>query len=240
MNPQSNKLVPILIVILIAGAFYVGNLSAKVSYLEKGIGSGNNNGGQVAGAVNPPAAQPTVSPEVSDEVFGKMVEGGHVIGNPKAKVAIVEFSDFQCPFCKRFVDDALVQLKKEYIDTGKAKLVFRHLPLTAIHPFAMGAALASECAGEQGKFEAYHDKLFTNQNALSVEDLKKYAGELGLNSGQFGQCLDGKKYQAKVDADMQLATENGVGGTPGFYVDGKLVSGAQPFSAFKPIIDAAL
>ncbi len=230
-----------MVLLLIGAAFFIGNLSARVSYLERsGAVRGDTTANQnLPAGQNQPAAAPAPA-EIDKETFKKLAEGEHVIGKKNAKVAIVEFSDFQCPFCKSFFDATFSQIKKDYIDTGKVKLVYRQFPLTAIHPYAMGAALAAECASEQGKFEAYHDKLFANQTSLTTEDLKNYASQVGLNTGKFNSCLDSQKYKDKVDADTKLGTDNGINGTPGFFVNGKLVSGAQPYENFKMLLDEAL
>lgn len=237
---DTTKLLMIVIAVLVGGAFYIGKLSAKVELLEKGVGTqiAGTQQGTDTGAQAAPQPPP---PEITTEKFDEIVKAGrHVFGNQNANVTIVEFSDFQCPFCKRFIDDAYQQIKKEYIDTGKVKLIYMHYPLTAIHPDAMNAALASECASEQGKFQEYHDTLFANQLALSKDNLKKYAADLGLNAGRFNGCLDDSKYKDVVDKEMALGTSNGIGGTPGFYINGKLVSGAQPFDNFKTVIEGAL
>lgn len=170
----------------------------------------------------------------------------HVLGNPKAKVTIVEFSDFQCPFCRSFWEGAYVQIKTQYIDTGKAKLVFKHFPL-AFHSMAVPSALATECASEQGKFWEMHDKLFQEQAKLGENtvaytntNLKKWAAQLGLNAGQFNSCLDADKYGTRITSDQDYGTTVGVGGTPTFFVNGNRIVGAQPFAAFKALIEEEL
>src|SRR3989344_694364 len=161
-------------------------------------------------------------------------------GQADAPVTIIEFSDFQCPFCKKFYTDSLPQLREKYIQTGKVKLVFRDFPLSNIHPDAQKAAEAAECAGEQGKYFAMHDKIFENQQELKVADLKKYAASLGLNTQTFNDCLDSGKMKDVVANDFAQGTQYGVSGTPAFYINGKLLSGAQPFSAFEKIIEEEL
>jgi len=239
---DTTRVVQMMILLLVGGAFYLGNLSAKVNYLEKNQGTAaNSNGTQVAGTNNnpPPAAAPPT--EISQETFKQIVDAGrHVMGNKNAPVTIVEFSDFQCPFCKRFYDDSLVQMRKDYIDTGKVKLVFMQFPLSQIHPDAMNAAIASECAAEQGKFEAYHDMLFANQLALSKDSLKQYAANLKLNTSKFNSCLDEGRYKDLIDKETALGQTNGINGTPGFFVNGKLISGAMPYENFKTMIEEAL
>ena len=135
--------------------------------------------------------------------------------------------------------DTLPLIEKEYIDTGKVKLVYMHFPL-GFHPNAQKAAEASECAGEQGKFWEMHDKIFENQAIMSVSNYKIWAKSFGLNSEEFDFCLDDGKYEDKVQEQLAYGSSLGVTGTPGFFINGKPLSGAQPFSAFKQIIEAEL
>ncbi len=162
-----------------------------------------------------------------------------VLGNARAPVTIIEFSDFQCPFCGKFFKDTLPPLKQEYITTGKVKLVYRDFPLD-IHPEAQPAALAAECAHEQNKYWEYHDQLFKNQDSLSTSNYKKWAQQLGLNSALFNNCFDTKKYQQEIRKDMADGSKYGVTGTPAFFINGKMINGAQPFAVFKAEIDQAL
>ncbi|MBI1969641.1 DsbA family protein [Candidatus Woesearchaeota archaeon] len=161
-------------------------------------------------------------------------------GDKSAPVTMIEFSDFQCPFCGRFWSQTLPQIEQEYIKTGKVKFVYRDFPLDAIHPNARPAAEAAECADEQGKFWEFHDKIFQNQQQLSVENYKKWAAELGLNAEKFNGCVDSKKYAEEVSKDLADATAAGGTGTPYFLINGKPLTGAQPFAAFKAAIDAEL
>ncbi|WP_375765640.1 thioredoxin domain-containing protein [Archangium gephyra] len=154
-------------------------------------------------------------------------------GPKDAKVTIVEWSDFECPFCSR-VGPTLKQIKETY---GKdVRVVFRHQPLS-FHPNAKPAAEAAMAAHEQGKFWEYHDKLFANQKALDRANLEKYAQELGLNMGQFKAALDSGKFRAKVEADASAGAAVGANGTPAFFINGREFVGAQPFENFKKIID---
>ena len=162
-----------------------------------------------------------------------------VLGSKSAKVTIVEFSDYECPFCGRHFEQTYPQLKKDYIDTGKVKLVFKDFPL-GFHAQAQKAAEAARCAGEQEKYWEMHDKLFSNQESLSVENEKKWAKDLGLNSGKFDSCLDSGKYAKDIQADSSYGQSIGVSGTPSFFVNGKQLVGAQPYSAFQAAIDAEL
>lgn len=170
----------------------------------------------------------------------------HILGNKDAKVTIVEFSDFQCPFCRSFFEAAHQQIKKEYLDTGKARLIFRHFPL-GFHAGAKPAAMGSECAADQGKFWEFHDKIFQEQAKsgqgtvqFTTTDIKRWAANLKLNTKQFNECLDSSKYSKRVDDDTAYGASINVSGTPSFFVNGKRLVGAQPFAAFKAIIDEAL
>jgi len=157
-------------------------------------------------------------------------------GPEKAPVQIVEFSDFQCPFCARAIG-TIKQVQQTYGD--KVRLVFRDFPLS-IHQNAQSAAEAANCANEQGKFWEYHDKLFANQHALGGDQLKQYAKDLGMDSAKFDACFDSSKYDADVQQDMSEGSDLGVSGTPAFFINGRFVSGAQPFEVFKNIIDEEL
>ncbi len=176
-----------------------------------------------------------------DNVVQVSVDDDAVKGDPNAPVTIVEFSDYQCPFCGRHFRETLPQIISQYVDTGKVKIVFRDFPL-GFHEKAEKAAEAAECAGEFGdaKYWEMHDKLYNNQDALDVDDLKSYAVELGLDATQFNDCLDSDKMADEVQADIDEGSSYGVSGTPAFFINGILVSGAQPFSEFEKIIDAEL
>lgn len=241
---RGNKIVPVLVVLLIVASFFIGSLYTKVSFLEKNGGSAAANAGAVAGAAQPPAdAGPPEGTPVDVDV-----KDAPMLGNKDAKVAIVEFTDYQCPFCGQLFTNAFPQIKKDYIDTGKVAYFVRDFPLFQIHPQAQKAGEAASCAKDQNKFWEYHDKLFANQSALQLADLKKYAVDLGLNAGTFDSCLDSGKHAEKVKADMALGEKAGVRGTPasfvgtlkGTTVNGVQISGAVPFESFKAAIDAKL
>lgn len=170
------------------------------------------------------------------------IENEPMLGEPNAPITIVEFSDYECPFCKRFYDEAYQQIKQEYIDTGKAKLVFKDFALS-FHQMAKPAAAAANCVFEQLGDEKYfemHDKIFENQNSLSEANLKTWALELGVDETQYDSCIVDPEILSEIDEDLAEGSANGVSGTPSFFIDGELLVGAQPFSAFKNIIDAKL
>ena len=158
-------------------------------------------------------------------------------GKADAPVTVIEFSDFQCPFCLR-VMPTLKQLRAKYGD--KMRLVWKDFPLTQIHPQAFVAAQAGNCAREQGKFWEYHDKLFANQSALQAESLKKYAADAGLDTGKFNQCLDSSKYEARVEEELTAGNHLGISSTPTLYVNGRMINGAQPIEVFESVIDEEL
>jgi len=175
-----------------------------------------------------------------------------VEGNKNAPLTIVEFSDFQCPFCGAFYSQTLPQIQKDYIDSGKVKLVYRDFPLGNIHQNAMAASLAAQCANEQGKFWDYHNTLFSSQrdwatlsSINATNAFKQFAVDLKLDSNNFNSCIDSAKYQDKISKNFQDGTTYGVSGTPTFFIgddkNGYIpLVGAQPYSVFKQSIDAQL
>lgn len=163
-------------------------------------------------------------------------EEQHIAGNKNAKIKLVEYSDFECPFCERAYP-TFKQLIAEYGD--KISIEYKHYPL-GFHKNAQKAAEASECAGEQGKFWQFHDKIFENQKSLSPSALKQWAGDIKLNTAKFNSCLDSGKYAAKVNAHFTEGQSKGVNGTPTTYINGEEVVGAQPYEAFKAVIDKLL
>jgi protein-disulfide isomerase len=160
-----------------------------------------------------------------------------VRGNPKAKVMIVEFSDFQCPYCGQ-VENTLKSVLAKH--EGTVALAFRDMPITQIHPFAQGAAEAARCAGEQGKFWEYHDLLFGDQNGLDRNGLVAKAAKLQLDAKQFDSCLTAEKYKVQIQQDNQEGMRVGVSGTPGFFINGVFMSGAQPEAVFEKAIEEQL
>ncbi|GBE55493.1 disulfide bond formation protein D precursor [archaeon BMS3Bbin15] len=158
------------------------------------------------------------------------------IGPKNASVVIIEFSDYQCPFCKRFYEQTQSKILKAY--GNKIKFVFRDFP---IHPLSTNASLAADCAGEQNKYFKYHNLLFANVNEWSkTGNFSKYAEELDLNMTEFNSCFTSQEYINKVKQDKQAGIKAGVRGTPTFFINGILLSGNQPYSAFKTIIDSEL
>lgn len=159
------------------------------------------------------------------------------LGPSSAPITIVEFSDFQCPFCQRAAP-TLKQIRSKYGD--KVRIVWKDFPLTQIHPQAFKAAEAGRCAEEQGKFWEFHDQMFGNQAALQPDSLKKYASDMGLDAAKFNACLDSSKYAERVRDGVAAGTRLGVNSTPTLYINGRMLTGAQPFETFAAIIDEEL
>ena len=165
---------------------------------------------------------------------------GNVLGSPDAPVTIVEYSDFQCPFCARAALDIVPQIEEDYLATGKAKLVFKHFAFEGEE--SIRAAQAAECAAEQNAFWHYHDMLFLNQSrvAFTTENLKAFARELGLDAASFNVCLDSEKHAEKVAADRAEGQRRGVNSTPTFYVGQTQIVGAEPYDTFRAAIEDQL
>ena len=181
------------------------------------------------------ASQP-LSVEETLAALGK----GPALGSASAPVSIVEFADFQCSFCRKFWADTLPKLKESYVKQGQVRIIYRHFAI--LGKFSEQAAMAADCAGEQEKFWEYHDKLFGNQGGLAFTQskLQQYAGELGLKAANFKRCLTTEKYRKKVEGETAVAASLGARGTPTFFVNGRLMVGAQPFDVFQTIIEERL
>ena len=164
------------------------------------------------------------------------VAGSAARGPAAAPIELIEFSDFQCPYCLRAYP-TVNQVLSTYGD--KIRFVYRHYPLPS-HPNARPAAEASECAAEQDKFWQYYEKLFADQTQLSDAALKQSASAVGMDMARFNACVDSHKYKDRVETDIKEGNDAGVSGTPAFFINGRLITGAQPFEAFKRIIDEEL
>jgi len=162
---------------------------------------------------------------------------GFAQGEKNAPVTIIEFSDFQCPFCKAVVP-TVHQIMKQY--SGKVRWIFRDFPIASLHPLAPKAHEAARCAAEQGKFWEYHDALFQRSPQLTVPELKQYARDMKLNGEAFDRCLDSGKHQAAIAADIEEGQRLGVNGTPAFFINGRSLVGSQPAAAFQQLIDSEL
>ncbi|MDT5122003.1 MAG: hypothetical protein QOC96_1485 [Acidobacteriota bacterium] len=173
------------------------------------------------------------------------------MGNKAARVAIIEFSDFQCSYCLSYVMQTLPQIEKDYIKTGKVKYFFRNLPLTSGHPNAFRAAEAAHCAAEQGKFWEAHARFFANQNKLNPNDWPQHAQALSLDTEKFNQCLASGKYDDEINNEIDDAQRVGINGTPAFLIGviapdsskitvSKILMGAEPYDSFKKALDELL
>lgn len=250
---SGNKMPVILTGLLLVASFLIGSLWTKVQYLEKG-GVGVQGTTTTAGTNQQAAPQAVPTEDLTPKQVS--VDDDPVLGDANAPVTLIEFSDYECPFCKRHFDDSYAQLKKEYIDTGKVKLVFRDLPLPFHEPMATTEAVAANCARSQGDDATYfkfHDEIFkrttSNGNGLTKEKIYAISDDLGLDTAALTTCIDDTKNADEVKKDLADANTVGASGTPTFFIgkstsDGvitgtKLV-GAQPFSAFKAEIDKNL
>jgi protein-disulfide isomerase len=184
-----------------------------------------------------PVVEAPVTPQSQYVRYDVASEGFPSIGPEDAPITIIEFSDYQCPYCKRWHDQVYQPLLNAY--PGKIKLVYRHLPLTSIHPDAFPAAEAAMCAGDQNAYWPYHDKLFGG-NSLGADLYVQYAQDLGLDMTAFETCIADRKFQEAVQADMDFALNLGATSTPTFFVNGLAIVGAQPLSIFEQIIDKEL
>ena len=237
---------------MICGTVILAALIISGTILYNNSKSSDNN--NIAGNGNVPNQQQQQQPTGPVKVS---VDDDPVLGDKNAPLTMIEFSDYECPFCKRHFTDVYPQLKKDYIDTGKLKLVFRDFIAVPTHnPLATSQAMGASCAKEQGgdsMYFKYHDEIFkrtiSNGNGMAVSQLGVIAKDLGLNVPTFQSCLDSNKYKAEVEKDIADASKAGVNGTPSFFVgksnssgtiDGTIIVGAQPFSAFKVIIDEML
>jgi len=244
--PAKLNLTHLMVAALVVMSFLLGSLYTKVQYLEK-----NN----VQSAASAPQAAAPQAPQQPSGPIEVSVDDDAVLGDENAPITMIEFVDYECPFCKRFADETFPQIKSEYIDTGKVKLVMRDLPLS-FHQNAHAESQAAECAREQGgdtTYFKYHDEIFkrtiSNGTGLALDQLSVIANDIGLNGSTLQSCLDSEKYKAEVDKDLADASAYGATGTPSFFIgkssssdkfSGTILVGAQPFAVFKTIIDEQL
>lgn len=201
----------------------------------------------VSQASPPPPPSPNPNPPVAGETtVAVSADDDAFLGKENAPIVVIEFSDFQCPFCRKMWRDTLPQLKKEYIDTGKVKFVYRDFPLD-FHPGAMPAAQGADCAREEGQFWEMHDKIFGEQDKqgtgtiqFGIKEVKQWAAAIGLDTKKFNQCLDSGKYDGEVKDDLKDGQAAGVTGTPNTFVNGRKLNGALPYESFKSLIEEEL
>jgi protein-disulfide isomerase len=231
MENETGKKDHVLAISIVIAALVIGG-----SFI---YGSGARTGsGSLARTDTTIPRQPTThNPTADDDV---------ILGDPNAPITLIEFGDYQCPYCKKMFDETEKRIRDAYIATGKVKMVYRDFPLDSIHPYARVAAEAAECARDEGKYWAYHDELYARQSKIPELDFVALAEKVGLNESAFRACIEAKKYTAEVEKDYQDGIASGITGTPATFVlgrDGKVakfIEGAQPYEIFKAAIDAAL
>jgi len=186
-------------------------------------------------------AGPTVGAEVS-------LRGAQFKGDSKAPVMVVEFSDFQCPFCARYAATTYVDIVRDYVDTGRVRYAFMNFPIDSLHPVAFAQHMAAACATDQGRFWEMHDRLFANPRVADADGLLQNAAAVGLDIGTFRACLASERHADEIRQAMRVGSAIGVNGTPTFLIGtvgpydkfkvARLIAGAKPFSAFKEAIDS--
>ena len=216
--------------ILIAGLMVSGSIIYLVGSKNIPVGAGG--------------AAPTPSPAAGGvpQISARDV----ILGNPNAPITLIEYGDYQCPFCARFFSQVEGPLREEYIKNGKVKMVFKNFQF--LGPESLAAAEAAECAKDQSKFWAYHDAIYAAESADGAEHngnlnrtlFMKIAGDLGMDAGTFGNCVDAKKYAAQVQQDTADGQALGVNSTPTTFVNGQKMQGALPYTQFKAVIDGIL
>ena len=215
-------------------AFAAGTL---LGYVVWGMDSPATTTVQTPNQTSVEVVEAPVTPQAEFIRYDIPTENAYAIGPADAPITIVEFSDYQCPFCRRWHAEVYEPLLAAY--PGQIRLVYRHLPLTSIHPDAMSAAEAAMCAGEQDAYWPYHEKLFGSES-LGNSTYVQYAQDLNLNMGTFEACLSDHKYQQAVQEDSDFALNLGIRSTPTFFINGLAVVGAQPLDVFKQVIDKEL
>ncbi|UTW12192.1 DsbA family protein [Marinobacterium rhizophilum] len=195
------------------------------------------------------AAKPPSEPPLP---MAMTVTGSPYLGQDDAPVVLIEFTDYQCPFCRRHFEQAHPRLIKEFVDTGKLKIVLKEFPLQKLHPLAPRAAMAAQCAGDQQQYWSMHDLLFQNQTRMSMEDLESFATSLELDTARFLECMEQGQYAPQIRADFDLGVSAGVRGTPFFYIGPldqttpgvvtveRFLYGAQPYETFAQMIEGFL
>ncbi|MFH0969895.1 MAG: thioredoxin domain-containing protein [Candidatus Diapherotrites archaeon] len=199
-----------------------------------------------------PTDQEDLAPSITKTMAELLADAPGGIGSDSAPLVMVEYSDYQCPYCKVFFKDTEGQLIDKYVESGQLQIFYKDFPLS-FHSMAANSANAARCAGEQGKYWEMHDKIFEETYAISpsatsqytIDDLKKWGADLGLNTTQFDSCVDSSKYDAEIQADLVEGQTVGVGGTPSFVIGlrdqpGQLIVGAQPYSSFEMVVESLL
>lgn len=188
------------------------------------------------------AQRPTQAAQIAPDTIS-LEDDDAVLGNHDAPVTLVEFGDYQCTFCTKFFKETETALIDQYVKTGKLKIVFRDFVINGRE--SQNAAEAAECAGEQGKYWEYHDRLYSERKGYNVgvfkdDNLKRFASDFGLNEEQFASCYESGKYRQEITKDAQDAARFGARGTPNFFLNGRQIVGAQPYQVFAGLIDQLL
>ncbi len=242
---HTSKVNPWIVSTFVLVGLIVGFGIAQIPYF-KALGGTSTASSLQPSSPSPPAAQTPPTATLSTAQIAALADDDPIIGDPKAPVTVVEFSDFQCPYCSRFFTATFGKIEENYIKSGKVKFVYRDFPLADKHPQAILAAEAAQCANDQSKFKEMHDQLFLHQELWAgvekpKDAMKKFATTIGLDVKQFTGCLESNKYKAEIQKDLVDGSAVGVNGTPSFFVNGKFVEGAVPYElVFKPILDAEL
>ncbi len=234
-QPRSN-FTPVLVILLLIASFFMGMLVTKVQYLQGGSTATAGTTGTTASTGTQPSPVPGAKVTVANGDFP-------ALGDKNAKVKVIEFADFQCPFCKQWFDQTESQLIKDYVNTGKVAFYFRDFAFLGQESNFAGEA--AYCANDQGKFWAWHDYLYSHQGqensgAFSKANLEGFAAAMGLDTNQFNSCLETDKYAKNVTDDTAAGQKATVNGTPTVFVDGIPLVGAQPYTALKAAIDQEL
>jgi protein-disulfide isomerase len=250
LSPEIILSVSILLAAVIVGYSMISAASA----LENGLSGLTIQGGSLAGNNLPTAPTGNLTPPPAAAPTAQMSElvknAAATLGKSDAPIVLVEYSDYQCPFCRKWFNDVKGNLQKDYIDTGKVLLVYKDFPLS-FHPMAIPYANAARCANDQGKYWEMHDKIFLEQDKkgqgtiqdYTTTDIKKWGVEIGLNSATFDSCVDDNKYSNEIQANFSEGGSVGITGTPGFFLGkadgtGQLIVGAQPYTVFQQAIDS--
>lgn len=234
-----------LVITIIVFAFFLGMLTNKVFDLQQQLTDAKSASAAVAAQPNT-ALQPPVSgaPAPPSGPVNVAIGNFPIKGDSNAKVTVIEFADFRCPFCEQWFKTVEPQLMKDYVDSGKVKFAFRNYAF--LGPASTLAAQAGECANEQNQFWAFHDYMYQHQpdetdtSMYTVDNLSKIANDLGMDQSQFNSCLSSKKYASAVTKDMNDGSAAGVSGTPTTFVNGIAIVGAVPYTQLKQQIDSAL
>ncbi|GBC77945.1 Disulfide bond formation protein D [bacterium HR08] len=238
------------VILILIGLVIVGGIGYLGRSARRSVREATHSTPPSAPRVAEPSPAPRSVAETPSSAIVLEIADAPSRGAKEAPVVLVEFSDYQCPFCARHVRETMPEIEREYVRTRKVRYVFRDFPLEAIHPHAFRAAEAARCAGEQGRFWEMHDRLFAHQNALTSKDLLAHAEALGLNLRRFRRCLEERRFAERIRRDLSEGQRAGVRGTPSFFLGvpesgGKVrvlrvLRGAQPYEAFRQAVEELL